>query len=67
MTSTGARTVVAAGDWHRLTRCPMCGGELGHDEVDLGVGVAYGPEYCIDCGWCADSGDEMLLDESFDD
>ena len=47
--------------------CPVCGGELEHDEVDIGVGVQYGPEYCIDCGWCADSGDEQLLDEEFDE
>ncbi len=48
------------------SKCPMCGGELGHDEVDIGVGIQYGPEYCIDCGWCTDTGDE-LLDENFDD
>ena len=47
--------------------CPVCGGELNHDEVDIGVGVQHGPEYCIDCGWCADSGDDLLLDEEFDE
>ena len=48
-------------------KCPMCGGKLDHDEVDIGVGVQWGPEFCIDCGWCADCGDEALLDEDFDD
>jgi hypothetical protein len=45
----------------------MCGGELGHDEVDIGVGTVYGPEYCIECGWCTDCGDDELLDEEFDE
>ena len=48
-------------------RCPVCGGDLGHDEVDIGVGVQYGPEYCTVCGWCSDCGDESLLDEDFDE
>ena len=48
-------------------RCPVCGGELGHDEVDIGVGMQYGPTFCFDCGWCEDPGDEFLLDEEFDE
>ena len=64
MTSTGVNMSVTAGE---EPKCPICGGELGHDEVDIGVGVHWGPEYCINCGWCADCGDEMLLDEEFDE
>ncbi len=32
-------------------RCPKCGGECEHDEVDIGVGIQQGPPYCIECGW----------------
>ena len=64
MTSTGVNMSVTAGE---EPKCPMCGGELGHDEVDIGVGMQYGPTFCFDCGWCEDPGDEFLLDEEFDE
>lgn len=32
--------------------CPKCGcDELWRDEVDVGVGIIYGPWGCPDCGW----------------
>lgn len=31
--------------------CPVCGGCIEHDAVDIGVGTMYGPAFCIDCGW----------------
>ena len=30
--------------------CPKCGEECMRDEVDVGVGVIYGPYGCY-CGW----------------
>lgn len=30
--------------------CPRCGSVCGRDEVDVGVGVMYGPWGCY-CGW----------------
>lgn len=30
--------------------CPKCNDECYRDEVDVGVGVVYGPYGCI-CGW----------------
>lgn len=30
--------------------CPQCGEECYRDEVDVGVGVIYGPWGCY-CGW----------------
>lgn len=32
--------------------CPNCtAGECWRDEVDIGVGIQYGPWRCSDCGW----------------
>lgn len=31
--------------------CPVCGDECWRDEVDVGVGVIYGPYGCSSCGW----------------
>ncbi len=31
--------------------CPTCGSECIRDEVDIGVGVQYGPLICTECGW----------------
>ena len=33
--------------------CPKCGGEVNREEADVGVGIIYGPAYCMDpdCGW----------------
>lgn len=37
------------------TNCPNCGSQnIERDEVDVGVGVIYGPYGCHDCGWSAD-------------
>lgn len=30
--------------------CPKCGNECNRDEVDVGVGIMYGPYGCC-CGW----------------
>lgn len=35
--------------------CPNCNAEdLERDEVDVGVGVIYGPYGCHACGWSED-------------
>lgn len=34
--------------------CPKCGNECDRDEVDVGVGVIYGPYGCYACGWSDD-------------
>jgi predicted RNA-binding Zn-ribbon protein involved in translation (DUF1610 family) len=31
--------------------CPQCNGQCWRDEVDIGVGVQYGPWNCEECGW----------------
>lgn len=31
--------------------CPKCGEECWRDEVDIDVGVMYGPWGCPECGW----------------
>lgn len=35
--------------------CPKCGEECCRDDVDVGVGVIYGPWGCPACGWSSDS------------
>lgn len=32
-------------------KCPKCGSECDRDEVDIGVGVIYGPYGCFECYW----------------
>ena len=32
-------------------KCPRCGGECWRDEVDIGVGIQYGPWGCSECHW----------------
>ena len=34
--------------------CPHCGEECCRDEVDVGVGILYGPWGCPGCGWSSD-------------
>ena len=34
--------------------CPNCKEDCGRDEVDVGVGVIYGPWGCGCCGWSED-------------
>jgi len=31
--------------------CPNCGGGCCRDEVDVGVGIIYGPWGCWSCRW----------------
>lgn len=33
--------------------CPKCGREAHRDEVDVGIGILYGPYGCY-CGWSED-------------
>lgn len=33
--------------------CPKCGAECCYDEVDIGVGIQRGPEWCPECYWSA--------------
>lgn len=35
--------------------CQKCGELCDRDEVDVGVGVIYGPWGCYSCGWSEDS------------
>ena len=35
--------------------CPKCGNRCDRDEVDVEVGVIYGPYGCYNCGWSEDS------------
>lgn len=32
-------------------KCEKCGTDCRRDEVDIGVGIMYGPWGCPDCGW----------------
>lgn len=35
-----------------MSNCPNCNSnQVSRDEVDIGVGVQYGPWQCHDCGW----------------
>lgn len=35
-------------------RCPHCGDECARDDVDVGIGIMYGPWGCPNCGWSED-------------
>lgn len=40
-----------------MKTCEHCGSfNLTRDEVDIGVGIQYGPWICQDCGWSEDAG-----------
>lgn len=41
-------------------KCPKCGEMCDRDEVDIGVGIQYGPWGCNYCGWA--EGDITLKD-----
>lgn len=43
--------------------CPKCGKLCDRDEVDIGVGIQYGP-WC--CNWCGWSEAQELQDPGFD-
>ncbi len=32
-------------------KCPKCNEECDRDEVNVGVGIIYGPWYCLNCFW----------------
>lgn len=35
-----------------MTQCPNCESDhIDRDEIDIGVGIQYGPWRCDDCGW----------------
>ena len=49
-------------------RCPECGSfDVGRDDVDIGVGVLYGPLGCFDCGWTDDENDRPDWVDPLDD
>lgn len=35
--------------------CEKCGAECSREEVDVGVGIIYGPWGCPECGWSESS------------
>jgi hypothetical protein len=35
-------------------KCKNCGNDCDRDEVDVGIGVIYGPYGCYQCGWSED-------------
>lgn len=43
--------------------CPACGGPTQRIEVDIGVGIQYGPRHCMDCVWQEPEEDLSLIDE----
>lgn len=45
-------------------KCPKCNEECDQDEVDVGVGIIYGPARCPNCGWYED---HELLKQTQDD
>lgn len=48
-----------------MKTCENCGShDLFRDEVDIGVGIQYGPWICQDCGWSEDKGLDQVLDDS---
>lgn len=42
--------------------CPKCKEECNRDEVDVGVGVIYGPWGCAYCGWSECDIEQMRKD-----
>lgn len=48
-------------------QCPACGGQLQRIEVDIGVGIQYGPAHCRDCAWQEPEPDLGLIDGDPDD
>jgi hypothetical protein len=34
--------------------CPKCKSECFREDVDVGVGIIYGPYGCAQCGWSED-------------
>lgn len=40
-------------------KCPKCSEDCDRDEVDVGVGVVYGPWGCPACGWSEYPGHDL--------
>ena len=40
--------------------CPKCGEECVQIEVDIGVGIMYGPPHCDNCGWTPEKENDIL-------
>ena len=50
------------------TPCPHCGGtDTWCDEVDVGVGIIYGPLHCNDCHYVEPSAHNDDFDAEFGD
>jgi transcription elongation factor Elf1 len=49
--------------------CPKCSSaDCWRHEVDVGVGIQYGPWNCAGCGWSEDQDlREIALDEAWDE
>ena len=47
-------------------KCPNCGDNCARDEVDVGVGVQYGPWGCFSCGWSEHPSYDDSEDESIE-
>jgi hypothetical protein len=47
--------------------CPKCDAVCTRDEVDIGVGIQYGPYTCTECGWNEDHNDVFLIGELTDE
>lgn len=47
-------------------KCPKCGTECARDDVDIGVGMLYGPWGCPGCGWSEDSEYDLTIQEPVD-
>ena len=50
-------------------KCPKCGSEhTSRDEVDIGVGIQYGPWRCDDCGWgqTIEIPGDMIVQDAFE-
>jgi len=51
-----------------MKNCPECGSEdVTRDEVDIGVGIQYGPWFCATCGWHESSKPPEPMIEKDDD
>lgn len=43
-------------------KCPNCQSDCWRDEVDIGVGIQYGPWNCTECGWYEGYEADALID-----
>lgn len=42
-------------------KCPNCEEDCDRDEVDIGVGIQYGPWRCLTCGWSEEADQDACL------